>query len=53
MIQEGEPVFRTPNLECPACQAKRIHVEEEWKKYHPLAGTGTVRSNFIRKDKEQ
>lgn len=32
-------VFRTPNPDCPACQALRIHTVEEWHQYHPLAGS--------------
>jgi len=36
---EGADVLRTPNPDCPACQAMRLHDDEEWK-YHPKAGTG-------------
>jgi hypothetical protein len=37
---EGADVLRTPNRECPACRDDRFHVDEEWKRYHPKAGTG-------------
>ena len=30
---------RTPNPDCPACQARRRHRPEEWQ-HHPKAGTG-------------
>ena len=33
---------RTPNQNCPACLAKRIHREPEWKEFHPQAGTGII-----------
>jgi len=37
---EGADVIRTPNPDCPACKASRLHSEEEWKAYHPKRGTG-------------
>jgi hypothetical protein len=27
-------------LGCPACSETRFHSDDEWKKYHPKAGTG-------------
>ena len=33
-------IARTPNPDCPACQAKRMHTKYEWAQFHPLAGTG-------------
>ena len=29
-------VDRTPHHDCPACQQKRMHSEEEWEEWHPL-----------------
>lgn len=29
-----------PVVECPACVAKRLHTEEEWREFHPKAGSG-------------
>ena len=29
-------VNRTPRHDCPACQQKRMHSEEEWEEWHPL-----------------
>jgi hypothetical protein len=37
---EGEDVLRTPNRECPTCQAMKWHTEEQWRIYHPKRGTG-------------
>jgi hypothetical protein len=34
---------RTPNPDCPYCQAKKLHPRypvDELRKYHPDAGTG-------------
>lgn len=28
-------VARTPNPECPACCAYRLHNDEEWREFHP------------------
>lgn len=33
------------NPDCPACKNKRLHKSKEWKKYHPLAGTGHSREH--------
>jgi hypothetical protein len=38
-------VNRSSNPDCPACQEKRLHIPEEWKLYHPLAGTGHSREH--------
>jgi hypothetical protein len=35
-----EQVLRSPNPNCPACAARRLHVAEEWMKFHTEAGTG-------------
>lgn len=40
--QAEELVMRTPNRLCPACQKGKIHTKVEWRKYHPLAGTGFI-----------
>lgn len=40
----AETIHRTPNPDCPACQAKRQHTAEEWFLHHPLAGTGSARA---------
>lgn len=36
-------VLATPNINCPACLEKRMHQTDEWKRFHPAAGTGTRR----------
>jgi hypothetical protein len=36
--------LRTPNPDCPACIAKKMHNQEEWKKFHPNAGKGSTKS---------
>ena len=33
-------IDRTPNPDCPACQASRLHTEPERALYHPQAGHG-------------
>lgn len=39
-------IARTPHPDCPACKAKRLHQADEWKTYHPDAGTGVdLRNN--------
>lgn len=41
---KAEPVrddkIRTPNPDCPSCQAGSLHTEEHWRKFHPDAGHG-------------
>ena len=39
MKAQPELIARTPNPDCPACQEKRRHSPEEWRQYHPLAGS--------------
>jgi hypothetical protein len=39
-LLDDKIVNRTPNPNCPVCIAKRQHNDDEWAKYHPLAGTG-------------
>lgn len=34
--------LRSPNTECPSCQAKTLHTKENWTTFHPLAGTGSI-----------
>lgn len=45
MNQLEATIHSSSNPDCPACQEKRMHKEEEWKKYHPLAGTGHSREH--------
>lgn len=44
-------IARTPNLDCPACQVKRLHVKAEWSAFHPLAGTGRIHDVAVGKPK--
>ena len=30
----------TERADCPACEAKRRHSDDEWKQFHPFAGQG-------------
>lgn len=34
-------ITRTPAPGCPSCEANRLHTAEDWKQFHPDAGTGT------------
>lgn len=41
--KEKELILRTPNMACPKCMSKKpgnLHTQEDFQKYHPLAGTG-------------
>jgi hypothetical protein len=42
-----ELTLRTPNPNCPACQKSRLHSDEEWKTFHPLAGHGYTRDGGV------
>jgi hypothetical protein len=39
-VRDDQDILRTPNPGCPACKLGRYHNPEEWKKFHPKAGTG-------------
>ena len=45
--REAQTVHRTPNPTCPACQAKRLHTEQERETYHPLRTTGIDKIGVI------
>ncbi len=52
-MKAQEDKIKTPNKNCSACQNNRIHNSDEWKKYHPDAGTGVDnRNNSIKKNNE-
>lgn len=38
-------INKSSNLNCPACKDSRLHSKEEFKLYHPLAGTGYSREH--------
>ena len=42
-MKRNAPVLhnRTPNHECPACIAGKMHTPEQWKEFHPHAGEGS------------
>ena len=40
--KDNQTVWRTPNPQCPSCQAKRMHSREEFSQFHKEAGTGTT-----------
>ncbi len=35
----------TFNPNCPSCKAYKVHVEDDWKMYHPEAGNGYSREH--------
>jgi hypothetical protein len=39
----AEPINRTPNRDCPACQEKRLHTPLELRQYHHFAGHGMTK----------
>ena len=50
VLQGDQTVWRTPNPQCPSCQAKRMHSREEFSQFHKEAGTGTAdAANAIKK----
>lgn len=35
-------IARTPAAGCPACESRKYHTAEEWKAFHPDAGSRKV-----------
>jgi hypothetical protein len=42
-MQEAETIHRTFVADCPSCQSKSVHTDEDWDKHHPNNRHGYLR----------